>query len=266
MKQIFFSLIIITIYLNSCKKNNTQPYYTIPGKITNILGKASDIAIGADSSVFVIGTDSVSPTGGNSISKLVNGTLQKMPFSAGIRIAVSPQGIPWVVNKSNLFYKYAGYYWTPLPGSGTDIGIGADGSVFAIGDILVSSTGGYNVMKWNGFGWDQIPNGAGIRIAVSPQGIPWIVDKSNNVFKYDGISTWKIVPGVKAIDIGIGGDGSVFVTGISVSGNLITYPIYKYVNNSWVTVKDVKGTNIAVSPKGFPFWVDSQFNIYTSGY
>ncbi len=41
-----------------------------------------------------------------------------------------------------------------MPGTATDIGNGADGSVFAVGTQDVSPTGGYNIMKWNGTGWD----------------------------------------------------------------------------------------------------------------
>ncbi|BAU56196.1 tectonin domain-containing protein [Mucilaginibacter gotjawali] len=232
----------------------------INGNITQIPGFGTDIGIGADGSVFVVGKDSVSPTGGYSISKLVSGNLVKMPECAAIRIAVSPQGVPWAVNKSHLIFRYNGSLWDQLPGTATDIGIGADGSVFIIGTTTVSPTGGFNILKWNGSDWDVMPQCAGVRIAVSPQGIPWVVNKSNIVYENTGGLLWNPVPGIAANDIGIGADGSVYVTGKdSTNANS---PIYKFTNNSWAPVTGASGVSIAVSPSGLPWWVDKSNSIF----
>ena len=235
---------------------------TAPGTITQIAGRGTDIGIGADSSVFVVGADSVSATGGYSISKLIGNTLVKLPDCAAIRVAVSPHGVPWVINKSKLIFKYNGLTWDQMPGTGTDIGIGADGSVFIIGTLDVSPTGGYNILKWNGSGWDTLPDCAGVRISVSPQGIPWVVNRSNIVYKNSGGLPWEPISGISGKEIGIGADGSVYVTGKDSTATSIHPLVYKYVNNSWVAVHGASGLSIAVSPNGNPWWTDEANSIY----
>ena len=230
---------------------------------TQVTGPASDIGIGADSSIFVVGTDDVSGTGGFSISKLVGNNLVKLPECAAIRVAVSPQGVPWVVNKSNLIYRYNGNTWDVMPGTATDIGIGADGSVFIIGTLDVSPTGGFNIQKWNGSGWDTLTECAGVRIAVDPHGIPWVVNKSNIVYRNTGGPLWEAIGNIEGNDIGIGADGSVYVTGKDSSVPNFNPPIYKYSDNAgWVKIPNISGTSIAVSPKGYAFWIDKSGSIF----
>ncbi len=83
--------------------------------ITVTQAKLTDISVGADGSVFVIGSDTVIGIG-HSIFKLVNGELHKLAGCAGVRIAVSPQGAPWVVDQSNQIFKYTPGTWSQLPG------------------------------------------------------------------------------------------------------------------------------------------------------
>ena len=149
-----------------------------------------------------------------------------------------------------------------MPGTGSDIGIGADGSIFAIGTQSVSATGGFNIMKWNGSNWDTLQDCSGIHIAVAPNGIPWVVNKSNIVYQNSGGVLWNPIPGVSGNDIGIGADGSVFVTG--KDSTLASYqpPIYQYNNGGWNKLNNVSGTSISVSPKGIPYWIDKSNNIY----
>jgi len=225
--------------------------------ITVIDQAVSDVGVGADGSVFVIGTDSVSLTGGYGIYKLVDGRLIKLPACAGIRVAVDPHGMPWVVNKSHLIFRYNGtLVWDQMPGTATDIGIGADGSVYAVGTQDVSPTGGYNIMKWNGTSWDTMPDCAGIHIAVAPNGIPWVVNKSHIVFRYGGTYLWDPLYGVDANDIGIGAEGSVYVTGKDSTSATYQPPVYKFSSEQWSTVPGVSGVSISVGPTGSPYYID----------
>lgn len=257
---------LLTVTNKDHSATATCTVYVLPlvsaGYVSIINGKGTDIGIGADSSVFVVGATTVSTTGGYSISRLVGNALVKLPDCAAIRVAVSPHGVPWVINKSNLIFRYNGSTWDQLPGTGTDIGIGADGSVFIIGTQDVSPTGGFNIMKWNGSGWDTLPECAGIRISVTPQGIPWVVNKSNIVYKNTGGILWEPVPGVLGNDIGIGADGSVYVAGKDSSLASYNPPIYQYTSAGWVAIKGVAGVAVAVSPKGKPSWIDKSNLIY----
>lgn len=218
----------------------------------------TDVSVGADGSVFVIGADSASATGGFGIYKYYNSQLHKLPECAGVRIAVDPHGMPWVVNKSHLIFRYHGtLVWEQLPGTANDIGIGADGSVYIIGTQDVSPTGGYNILKWNGSGWDMMPDCAGIRIAVDPNGTPWVVNKSSIVFKYGGTYLWEPQYGIKGNDIGIGAQGSVYVTGQDSTAASYQPPIYKFnASSEWSPLPGLSGVSISVDPQGKIWYID----------
>lgn len=217
--------------------------------------KVSDVSAGADGSIFTIGIDVVSPTGGYGIYKLAGNKLNKLPYCAGTRIAVAPDGKPWVVNKSNLIFRYrdSTTYWETMPGTATDIAIGANGAVYALGTNEVSPSGGYNIMRWTGNNWETLPGCAGVRIAVDANGTPWVVNKSHLVFKYRSGGLWDTLSGVSANDIGIGADGSVYVT-----GNDDAASVYKFVSatTSWSAVANLSGTSISVTPNGQPVYID----------
>jgi len=218
--------------------------------------KVSDVSVGADGSIYVIGTDVVSPTGGYGIYKVVGNKLNKLPLCAGTRIAVGPDGRPWVVNKSNLVYRFrdSTSAWEQLPGTATDIGIGADGSTFIVGTDNVSPSGGKSISKWNGSNWDTMPECAGIHIAVDPAGIPYVTNLSNIVYKYDGTHLWNPINGVSATDIGIGADGSLFVTGTTGASSVSKLNG----SNSWtaVSITGTSATSISVRPNGTFVYID----------
>lgn len=234
------------------------------GHIIQLPGLASDVAIGGpDSTIYVIGTDDVSPTGGFGIYRVVGGVMVKMPECAGVRIAVAPDGTPWVVNKSHLIYRYNGRLWDLMPGTANDIGIGADGSVFIIGTNDVSPTGGYDILKWDGSSWNALLNCAGTRIAVMPDGTPWVVNKSGIVYQKTATDLWEPVPGVQANDIAISASyGSVSVTGRD-SGTSLT-PIYGLsFGPTWhIQPQGAYGESLALTPHGLAVWVDKDHKLF----
>ena len=122
---------------------------------------------------------------------------------AAIRIAVGPDGSPWVVNAWGGIYRWANGRFQQLPGAARDIGVGADGSVWVIG----SDDGIYN---WTGQGWIRV-EGAAVQISVDSNGAPWVVNARNDIYGWDG-ARFRKVPGT-ATDIGIGGNGTAWVIG-----------------------------------------------------
>ena len=98
--------------------------------------------------------------------------------------------------------------WTRLAGQARDIGVGADGSAWIIGNTPVG--GGYSIHRFvpSTNDWVTIPGGA-VRIAVAPDGTPWVVNSGQQIFRRNG-NRWQLMPG-RARDIGIGADGSVWV-------------------------------------------------------
>jgi hypothetical protein len=246
----------------------TSPPVT-PGRIVQIPGTASDVAVGGpDSSIYVIGTDEVSPTGGFGIYKIVGDAMVKLPECAGVRIAVGPDGTPWVVNKSHLIYrKTTTDLWELMPGTANDIGIGADGSVYIIGTNEVSPTGGFDILKWNDFNWDTLPNCAGTRIAVAPNGTPWVVNKSHLVYRKTATDLWEPVGGIEATDIAI----STVYSSVRVTGNVnAAAPSQIYglsTDASWFLHQpSAYGENIALTPHALAVWVDKDHKLFIQKY
>jgi hypothetical protein len=57
---------------------------------------------------------------------------------AAVAIDVGPQG-PWVVNDGGYTFAWQGSGWVNVPGGGTDIGAGANGSVWIIGTTKIAN-------------------------------------------------------------------------------------------------------------------------------
>lgn len=212
-----------------------------------VVGDATDIGVGADGSVWVIGTDERS--GGYGIYHWI-GTDWERVHGGGVRIDVDPHGIPWVLNNKHQIHRLVDGIWEQLHGDTRDIGIGADGSVWV--------TAGGGTYKWNGLGWDRF-GGSGVRIDVDPNGLPWIIDHTDDIYQLVG-GRWIERPG-SARDIGIGADGSVWIIGQrSDSGG---HGIYRWTNESWYRV-DGSSRQISVGPDGLPWTVSSRGPIFRS--
>ncbi|MBT3530454.1 MAG: hypothetical protein HOF74_01335 [Gammaproteobacteria bacterium] len=214
-----------------------------------MLGEATDIAIGADGSAWVLGTDE--RKGGFGIYHW-NGVSWGRIDGAAVRIAVAPDGTPWVVNDSHQIYRLLDGLWVRLQGDARDISIGADGSVW------VAAGGG--IYKWDGdLDFDIKISGAGVRIAVDPQGVPWVTDDDNDIYQWIG-GRWVRRPG-EARDIGIGADGSVWIVGTRSDGG--GHGIYRWTGDSWNLVQG-SARHISVDPDGNPWTVGSDGHIYRS--
>jgi hypothetical protein len=140
-------------------------------------GRAKDIGIGAEGSVYVIGTTPES--GGYGIYKWNGADWTKINGGA-VRITVDNTGTPWIVNSAGTIYKRNGNSWSVMPGSARDIGAGANGSVFVIGNKVVS--GGHSIHQWSGSDWVEVPGGAEF-VDVGTGGSPWVVNNGNNIYK-----------------------------------------------------------------------------------
>ena len=99
--------------------------------------------------------------------------------------------------------------WTPLSGTGTDVGVGANGVLWVIGTDPASAAD-KSIYQWDGSTFRQM-SGAAVRIAVDPNGRAWVVNSGNAISRWTG-SAWQQMPGA-ALDIGIGANGSVWVIG-----------------------------------------------------
>jgi len=212
-----------------------------------MLGEANDIGVGANGVVWVIGTDP--RNGGYGIYRW-NGQSWNRVEGGAVRIDVDPYGNPWVINDSHQIFRWVNGLWQRLPGDAIDVGIGANGSVW-----VVSGGGVYN---WNGIDWDRY-SGSAVRIDVDPTGNPWVIDYNDDIYQLvDG--WWIEMPG-DAHDIGIGGDGSVWVIGTRRSGG--GYSIYRWIESDWNRVEG-SARQISVTNDGRPWVAGSDGDIYSS--
>ena len=220
-----------------------QPAHSQEWKLTD--GAARDVGVGADGSVWVIGTNPVA--GGYTIWRRVNNAWVNVPGGAE-RIAVDPQGNAWVVNSTQAIFRFDGSKWLTVNGTARDVGVGANGTVWVIGNN--AEAGGYGIYRSTdkGANWTKIP-GSAVRVSVDPQGNAWVVNNTNAIFRYDG-NNWVQVPGA-ATDVGVGSDGAVWVIG---SGN----SIWRWESTKWVQ-KTGGAAQIAAGPNGL-VWVVNQGN------
>jgi hypothetical protein len=216
-------------------------------------GFASDVGVAANGQVWIVSNTPVN--GGFSIQKLV-GTSWATISGGAMRIAVGPNGNPWVVNSVNAIFRLVAGSWKTMPGTATDIGVGANGSVWAIG--TAPANGGHPIVRWTGSGWAPT-GGNGVRIAVDPHGNAWVVNSVGAIFEYVA-GTWRNHPGL-AIDIGVGPDGSVWVVGSVGSSTGHGNEIYRWNGADWRRVPG-GATNIAVGLGGKPWSVDAQHALH----
>lgn len=103
-------------------------------------GRAMDIGVGADNTMWVVGTNTEG--GGYGIYRWNAKTRRytKIPGSA-LKISVDGAGNAWVVNKYKQIYAYNGSRWLRQPGAALDIGCGAEGTHWVIGANKVGRGG-----------------------------------------------------------------------------------------------------------------------------
>jgi hypothetical protein len=183
---------------------------------------ANDISVGANGTVAIItnthqGFD-------YTVAHWVGSGWATYPGSA-LRIAVDPNGIPWIVNSAGGIFKWipSPGFFQQMPGTGSDIGIGANGSVW-------KTSPDQTIQYWNGTGWTTVA-GLAVRISVDPTGNPWVVNSSNQIYRWTG-GSFQNVPGA-ARDIGVGADGTVWVVG-TTSVPPTGYQIYWWSGQDWV--------------------------------
>jgi hypothetical protein len=184
----------------------------------------------------------------------------------GTQIAVSPTGDAWVVNHLGEIFYWNGTAFESAPGGAcaTWIGVGpnAFGSKFGDPWILGCHEGasGYNIYQLQGSTWVQQP-GSAVRIAVSPEGIPWVVNAAGSIFYWNGSRFVANPAGGCATDIAVASDtiplagphGDVWILGCTLDGS--SYHIYQLQHGTtWVQIPGT-GIQISLSPLGGVPWV-----------
>ena len=146
-------------------------------------------------------------------------------------------------------------------GAGRDVGVGANGAVWKIGSNALGD--GYQVYKQNSSGgWDATDGGA-VRVAVEPNGTPWVVTAGGWIYRRmtsspSGNGLWQGMPG-QARDIGIGADGTVYVVGWQWPDAAI----YRWTGTTWDNT-GMAGFRVAASATGRAWVLNSYGSVYRS--
>jgi hypothetical protein len=200
-------------------------------------GLGTDIGVGANGSVFLIGT---SPCNGNgcTVYEHESNSWKAYPGSA-VRVAVDRDGKPWVVNGSNELYRFSNGSFQQVNARASDVGVGADGSVFIIGVDNCNASGCQVYQVKEG---QTVPYpGTAVRIAVGPSGEPWVVNRGGEIFRWEQ-GSFKKQTGL-ATDIGVASNGTPYVIGTGPCDDS-GCTVYKLDGGSW---KPLSATAVQVS-------------------
>lgn len=96
-----------------------------------------------------------------------------------------------------------------------------------------------------------------MRIDVDSNGNAWVVTSGGAVFRFDGAHGFVPVKGVEAKDIGIGGNGAVFVVGATFG---VPY-VWGGYETRWIKMEGGSLESISVDPAGTPWAVNQSKQI-----
>lgn len=220
----------------------------IPKGWTPVPERATDVGCGGGQTWI---TMSDASPGGHVIARWDGRPAWNRIDGGAVRVAVGPDGQPWVINDNQSIFRRVGNSWENVPGAAQDIGVGADGSVWVVG--TEPSPGGFQVWKWDGAAWSLIEGGA-VRIAVGPDGLPWVINNNLKIYRRTAAG-WIQIPG-EATDIGIGGDGSVFIVGFDAGSTSTSgQSLWRRYGDHWSLLPGV-GAQISVSTTGLAWIVN----------
>jgi hypothetical protein len=221
---------------------------------TNIPGAARDVALYSLEQLWVVGTDfqiylidvlrnkyQVLP-GLNSANRLAFGQIGPLVVTLQGDVmeweGAPPKYRGWVHVTSDPSKRVPAY----------DIGANKNGVVW-----ITSKNGEIFRLKPDKT-WEKINVNTKMRnIAVDPDGNAWVTSFDDEVFHYKGDNfkgdKWEQEIGLKAYDIGIGAEGSIFATS---SDQAAKTTIHKWMGCNWYRLKGNNARYIAVDSNGIP--------------
>jgi len=98
-----------------------------------------------------------------------------------VKIAVAPDGQPWIVNSAGNIFRRSGEGWELMPGLAREIAISADGTVWCLsaGAAPAQDT---SIHVWNGFDWEHVP-GAAVKIAAGAPDLVFLINAAYQIFR-----------------------------------------------------------------------------------
>lgn len=208
----------------------------------------TDLAIAANGATWIVGSNATA--GGFGVRRSFDGMKKWEDAPGGLsRIAISAGGQAWGINDKGVIFSYSAGWQAMLGKTAKDISVGADGSVWIIGDEPVA--GGFAIYRLasDKSGWTKI-DGGGVRIAVTPYGNPWVVNDAGDIYaRING--KWTKKPG-SAKDIAIGPSGAVWVVGTNAAPGGFGVHYLRELDDTWIAGPAGGGVSVAVGPEGYP--------------
>jgi hypothetical protein len=243
---------------------------TIPGSAwRRVPGRASDVGVGADGSVYHVGQDGriYRWDGGNGWIDVRVCAVGDMPVSVGPTGDVWFSGAPDRAPGARIVMSGRQPPFTEHPtanddwpsadapfvtGGPNDIGVGADGTAWVCVNktqlIQAPPPQMYQAIRYySPRGWTPVP-GHGTRISGGNGTNPWHVGDDQNLYRWSG-AQWVQIPDTKAFDIGVGPNDEAWHVGTE---DQVYY--FDTAQRRWLRVEDQRARRIAVGPRGLP-WV-----------
>ncbi|HEX04405.1 MAG TPA: hypothetical protein ENH10_04525 [Bacteroidetes bacterium] len=140
---------------------------------------ASDVGVGADGTLWMIGSESEN----YSVARWSTEDSEWINIvGEPRRIDVGPDGTPYVVNENGTVFFYNGVKWIEMPGKLTDISVGADGTIWGVGTNKQDNGSGFGIWKYVDGEWIAFA-GTAVNISVGPDGKPWLVNARNEIWR-----------------------------------------------------------------------------------
>jgi peptidoglycan hydrolase-like protein with peptidoglycan-binding domain len=157
-------------------------------------------------------------------------------------------------------------FYQKLPGITRQLDVGANGDVWALGTGTV--TGGFGIFKGQQsglvFNWQQ-SDGAAVRIAVDPFGVPWAISSNGTIWRRNSadvaVPGWTLMPGGCASDIAVGSSGAVWALGCDADSTGATIYRFNFSTSNWEGVPG-RLVRITVDGTGRPWGVQANGDIY----
>lgn len=211
-------------------------------------GLARDVGVGADGTVWIVGTNPV--PGGYDIYRRTGNAWTLVPGGA-VRVSVDPRGNAWVVNDTQNIFRWNGSSFVQVTGGARDVGLGPDGTAWVIGNDPTNGEYGIYRSTNDGASWTKVP-GSALRIAGAPAGTAWVANGQKQPFRFDG-SNWSLQPG-NITDVGVAPDGTAWAIGADGG-------IYRFENGNW-SQKTGGAAQIAAGPDGHVWVVNGGGEIF----
>ncbi len=235
-----------------------------------IYGCATSIAVGPNSNGLTNGTPwstgcHAASDGNFTVYQMQTGGEQvSMQTDAATDLAVSPEGNAWALNKSGeiLYWNGSKFIQNANGGCATSIGVGPSAFGLTNGTPWITGCGDYadgNNDVWQmqtGGKWVRLQADVAVKVAVSPEGNAWAINKAGQILYYNGSKFVQNAAGGCATSIGVGPNafgltnGTPWITGCGDYADGDNDVWQMQTGGKWVRLQVDAAADVAVSPAG----------------